>query len=46
MKITKVRNRNVMFTVPECASGIVNMAVILGKKHNFIIDTGIGGDCV
>jgi len=45
MKITKVRNRNVMFTVPECANGIVNMAVILGKKHNFIIDTGIGGDC-
>jgi len=45
MKITKIRNRTAMFTVPECAEGVVNMAVILGTKHNFIIDTGIGGDC-
>ncbi|MCL2610711.1 MAG: MBL fold metallo-hydrolase [Defluviitaleaceae bacterium] len=42
MKITKIRNRNIMFTVPECVDGIVNMAVILGTKHNFIIDIGIG----
>ena len=46
MKITKIRERNIMFTVPECADGIVNMAVILGVKYNFIIDTGIGSDCV
>ena len=35
-----------MFTIPESVDWIVNMAVIMGKKHNFIIDTGIGGDCV
>lgn len=46
MIITKIRNRNIMFTVAECTDGIVNMAVILGTKHNFIIDTGIGSDCV
>ena len=46
MKITKIRERTIMFTVPECADGIVNMAVIMGAKHNFIIDTGIGSDCV
>jgi len=34
-----------MFTAAESADYIVNMAVILGTKHNFIIDTGIGGDC-
>ena len=46
MKITKVSNRTIMFTVAECEDGVVNMAVILGRKHNFIIDTGIGCDCV
>lgn len=30
-----------MFTVPE-AGGIVNMGLILGEKHNFIVDTGMG----
>jgi len=44
MNITKIRSRNIMFTVPEY--GMVNMAVILGTKHNFIIDTGTGSDPV
>jgi len=34
-----------MFTTQEDAESIVNMGIILGTKHNFIIDTGIGGDC-
>ncbi|MCL2397694.1 MAG: MBL fold metallo-hydrolase [Defluviitaleaceae bacterium] len=45
MKITKVTSRNIMFGTPECEGADVNMAVILGTKHNFVIDTGIGGDC-
>jgi len=45
MQITKLTNRNTMFTTAENAEGDVHMGVIMGKKHNFIIDTGIGGDC-
>ena len=43
MKITKVTDRHVVFTVLENAKGgFVNMGLILGKRHNFIIDTGMG----
>ena len=43
MKITELTKRSIMFTVPEDGEGgIVNMNLILGKKHNFIIDTGTG----
>lgn len=43
MTITKVTDRHIMFTVPENAEdGYVSMGLILGKKHNFIIDTGTG----
>jgi len=45
MKITKMTNRTTMFTVPENENYDVNMAVIFGTKHNFIIDTGTGEDC-
>jgi len=45
METTKISNRNIMFTTKECEEYIVNMGLILGTKHNFIIDTGIGGDC-
>jgi len=45
MKITKISNRNIMFSTLEDADAYVHMNVILGNKHNFIIDTGIGGDC-
>ena len=43
MKITELTKRNILFTVPENADGgYVHMGLILGKKHNFIIDTGMG----
>lgn len=42
MKITKISNRSIMFTVPEDPTGIVNMNLILGEHNNFIIDTGTG----
>ncbi|MCL2704464.1 MAG: MBL fold metallo-hydrolase [Defluviitaleaceae bacterium] len=45
MKITKLTNRNIMFSTPEDADSDVHMGVILGTKHNFIVDTGIGGGC-
>ena len=34
-----------MFSTLEDKDAYVHMGVILGKKHNFIIDTGVGGDC-
>ena len=42
MKVTKLTNRSLMFTVPENADGFVNMNLILGEKYNYIIDTGMG----
>jgi len=45
MKITKLTNRNIMFSTLEEKDAYIHMGVILGTKHNFIIDTGIGGDC-
>ena len=45
MKMTEITNRTTLFTIPECKDGVVNIAVISGKKHNFIIDTGIGEEC-
>jgi len=43
MKVTELTKRNILFTVPENAKGgFVHMGLILGKKYNFIIDTGMG----
>jgi glyoxylase-like metal-dependent hydrolase (beta-lactamase superfamily II) len=43
MKITELTKRNIMFTVPENANGgFVHLGLILGKRHNFIVDTGLG----
>ena len=46
MDITKITDRNIIFTVPENADNDVNLGLILGKKHNFIIDTGMGASSV
>ena len=46
MKITKVTDRHIIFTVPENADYDVNLGLILGENHNFIIDTGMGSSCV
>jgi len=42
MKITKITNHHTTFSTPENESYDVIMGVIKGKKHNFIIDTGMG----
>jgi len=43
MNSIKITNRNIMFTKPskkwDCD---LNLGLILGQKHNFIIDTGCG----
>ena len=44
MKIQKITNRNILFTANESATGTVTTGLIKGKAHNFIIDTGTGGD--
>jgi len=45
MNITKITNRNTLFTTKENKDSDINMGVIHGNKHNFIVDTGIGGNC-
>ena len=45
MEIRKITNRNTLFSTLEEPGAYVHMAVIMGTKHNFIIDTGIGGEC-
>jgi len=44
MQVQKITNRNIIFTANENATGTVNTGIIRGKTHNFIIDTGTGGD--
>ena len=46
MKLTKITDRTIMLTVPESADSAVNLALIMGVKHNFIIDTGVGSNSV
>ena len=46
MKITKITDRTTLFTVPESATSYVNLCLIMGKHHNFIIDTGVGESSV
>lgn len=45
LKIEKIKNRGVLFTfnTPEWD---VKAYLIQGRKHNFIIDTGLGSSCV
>jgi len=44
MKIEKVTDRNTIFTANESEDSTVTTGIIRGKAHNFIIDTGTGGD--
>ena len=42
MKIQKVKNRGFLFTFYNSPDWNLNIHLIMGKKHNFIIDTGLG----
>jgi len=44
MKPVKITSRTFELTVNETPDATVNMALILGKKHNFLIDTGVGAN--
>ena len=49
MKTTKVTTHNIMFTQTMAWDGQnsdLNLGLILGKKRNYIIDTGLGSDSV
>jgi len=46
MKPIKITNRNIMFTEPMGEDYDLNMGLILGTKHNFVIDTGLGSGSV
>lgn len=42
MKIQKIKNRGFLFTFYNSPEWDLNIHLIMGKKHNFIIDTGLG----
>jgi len=46
VKPIKITNRNIMFTQPMGQTYDLNMGLILGTKHNFVIDTGLGSGSV
>jgi len=46
MKPVKISERNIMFTEPMGKEYDLNIGLILGSKHNFIIDTGLGSGSV
>lgn len=46
MKLQKVKNRSVLFTFHTESGWDLNLHLIRGKVHNFIIDTGLGSLCI
>ena len=46
MKPIRITERNIMFTQPMTEDYDLNLGLILGKKNNFIIDTGLGSRSV
>jgi hydroxyacylglutathione hydrolase len=42
MKIEKIKNRSILFTDTSPAEWDLNLHLIRGNQHNFIIDTGLG----
>ncbi len=42
MKIEKIKNRGVLFTLKTAFDWDMNIYLILGNKYNYIIDTGLG----
>ena len=46
MKPTRITDRNIMFSQPMTNDYDLNLGLILGIKHNFVIDTGLGSGSV
>ena len=46
MKVQKVKNRGYLFTFYNSPDWDLNIHLIMGKKHNFLIDTGLGSLCM
>lgn len=46
MKPTKITSRNIIFSQPMNKDYDLNIGLILGKKNNYIIDTGVGSGSV
>ncbi|MBU3144506.1 MBL fold metallo-hydrolase [Clostridium sp. CF012] len=42
MRIQKIKNRGVLFTYNNSSEWDLNLHLIMGKKYNYIIDTGLG----
>ena len=42
MRIEKIKNRSVLFTYSTSAGWDLNLHLIMGRKYNYIIDTGLG----
>lgn len=46
MKIEKVKNRSILFTINMPSGWDLNIHLIKGEKYNYIIDTGLGSLCI
>ncbi|MGI6486506.1 MAG: MBL fold metallo-hydrolase [Thermoanaerobacterales bacterium] len=46
MKLQKIKNRGFLFTFYNSPDWDLNIHLIIGKKHNFIIDTGLGSKSI
>jgi glyoxylase-like metal-dependent hydrolase (beta-lactamase superfamily II) len=46
MKPIKISERNIMFTEPMGKDYNLNIGLIIGKHHNFVIDTGLGSGSI
>lgn len=42
MRVEKITNRHILFTVAENEEYDVSVGLILGSKYNFVVDTGMG----
>jgi glyoxylase-like metal-dependent hydrolase (beta-lactamase superfamily II) len=46
MQAVKLTNRNIIFTEPMGNEYALNLGLIISKKHNYLIDTGIGSGSI
>ena len=45
MKVKNIKNRSILFTFNNTEWNL-NIHLMLGKKYNYIIDTGLGPNCI
>lgn len=46
MRIQRIKNRGILFTCNQSSEWDLNLHLIMGKKYNYIIDTGLGSSSI